>query len=88
MPSAIRDCTSFGEICSVIGPEHSRHSVNQSDSKLKPIPTGSPALSRASSSLLVFILNSDWLFRVFSFIMIGHCGHSIIGLRHSIEKRM
>lgn len=44
----------------VIGPEHSRLSLDQSDAKLKPIVTWSPAFSRAFRSLLVFTVSSDW----------------------------
>ena len=48
-------------LCSLIGPEYSRHSLNQSHAKLKPAATWSPAFSRALGSLVVFTLNSDWL---------------------------
>ena len=44
---------------SVIGPENSRHSVNQSDAKLKPIITCLRAFTRVSER--VFNLSSDWL---------------------------
>ena len=43
---------------SVIGPEDSRQSLNQSDAKLKPITTWSPAFSRALGDLAVFPLSS------------------------------
>ena len=49
---------------SVIGPENSRRSLNQSDAELKPIRTWSPAFSRASSSLLGFSLSSQWFLRL------------------------
>ena len=45
---------------SVIGPENSHHSFNQSDSKLKPITTGSPAFSRVSGCLVVFYLDLSY----------------------------
>ena len=56
----------------VIGPENSRHSLNQSDAKLKPTTTWSPAFSRALGRVVVFysefslalksiLLSSDWL---------------------------
>ena len=48
-------------LCSLIGPEYSRHSLNQSHAKLKPAATWSPAFSRALGSLVIFTLNSDWL---------------------------
>ena len=43
---------------SVIGPEDSRQSLNQSDAKLKPITTWSPAFFRALGDLAVFTLSS------------------------------
>lgn len=50
--------------CSVIGPENSRHPVNQSGSKVKTISIRSFTFSRASSSQLVFTLNSHRLMRI------------------------
>ena len=38
--------------CSLIGSENSRHSINQSNAKLKQIVTCSPAFSRASAVCL------------------------------------
>ena len=43
----IRDCIGFALLCSVIGLENSRHLLNQSDTKLKPIATWLLAFSRA-----------------------------------------
>lgn len=48
-------------LCSLIGWESSRHSLNQSNSKLKPVATTPPTFSRALSNLLVFASSSDWL---------------------------
>ena len=45
---------------SVIGPENSHHSFNQSDSKLKPITTWSPTFSRVSGCLVVFYLDLSY----------------------------
>ena len=45
---------------SVIGPENLHHFFNQSDSKLKPITTGSPAFSRVSGCLVVFYLDLSY----------------------------
>ena len=42
--------------------KNSRHSLNQSDAKLKPTTTWSPAFSRALGSLVVVTLNFQWLF--------------------------
>ena len=47
----------FCKLRSVIGPQNSRHFLNQSDPKLKPFTTPSPAFSRALVSLLVFTLS-------------------------------
>ena len=71
---------------SVIGSENSRHSLNQSDAKIKPISTWSPAFSRALGSL-VFALSSHWLLKVFSSLPIGCYDYIGLDLRHSIEKR-
>ena len=56
----IQDHFGFTQPCSVIGPENSRHPLNQSDAKLKTIATWSPAFSRALSSLFVFTSSSHW----------------------------
>ena len=58
----ICDCIGFSFLRSVIGPENSHDFLNQSDAKLKPIRTWTPAFSRALGSLVVFILSSHWLF--------------------------
>ena len=47
----------FALLRSVIGP------VNQSDAKLKPITSWSPAFSRALGSLLAFTLSFHWFFK-------------------------
>ena len=62
---------------SVIGPENTHHSLNQSDEKFKPITTWLPALSRALGSLVVLFefslalkgifLSSDWPLRLLWF---------------------
>ena len=41
----ILDSIGFALLCSVIGPENSRHSLDQSDANLTPITTWSPAFS-------------------------------------------
>ena len=49
----------FVLLCSVIGPENARHSLNQSDAGFKPITTTwSPAFSRALGRLPVFASSS------------------------------
>ena len=66
----LRDCTDFASPRSVIGPENSRHSLNQSDAKLKPNTTCSPAFPRAIGYLVDF-LSFHWPLQVFSFHRIG-----------------
>ena len=63
----------FALLCSLIGSEIWRHSINQSDAKLRLITSRSPAFSRALSSILVFTLSSHWLLEVSSFHVIGRC---------------
>ena len=53
---------------SVIGPENSHYSLNQSDAKLKPLTTWSPSFSRALGSLVVFT-------QVVSSLLIGSFDH-------------
>ena len=59
----IQDCTGCTLLRSVIGPENLRHPLNQSEAKLKPTMGWSPTFSRASGSLLVLTLSSNWLRR-------------------------
>ena len=58
--------------------------LNQSDAKLKPIMTWSPAFSRAITSLVVYTLSSHWLLKYFPSLWLADM---IFGLRHSNEKR-
>ena len=58
MSKAIRDYFGFALFLQVIGPKDSHHFLDQSDSKLKPFATWTPAFSRASGSLLVFTSSS------------------------------
>ena len=69
----IRDCIGCPFLCSVIGLGNSRHTLNQSDAKLKPIPIWSPAFSRALGWLVVRTLSSHWVLDLFSFLLIGCC---------------
>ena len=55
----IWDCFGFASLRSVTGPKYSRHFLNQSDSKLKPIVTSVFPRFRHS---LVFTFVSNWLF--------------------------
>ena len=69
----IRDCIGCPFLCSMIGLGNSRHTLNQSDAKLKPIPIWSPAFSRALGWLVVRTLSSHWVLELFSFLLIGCC---------------
>ena len=57
-------------LCSLIGWESSRHSLNQSNSKLKPVATSPPTFSRALSNFSCFCFEF-WLVVIFSFALIG-----------------
>ena len=59
--------------------------LNQSDSKLKPIATWSPAFSRALGSLLVFTLSSHWFLKYFSVFSLAVVANLVLVLRHSIR---
>ena len=101
MSKVIRDCLGFSLIRSVVGPEILNQpdaKQNNHDSKAHVFPRFWVVclFSRALSSFLVFprfeqfacfALNSDWLFRVFSFSLIGRFNYVVLVLRHSIEKR-
>ena len=71
----IRNCIGFALLRSVIGLENSRHPLNQSDAKLKPIATWSLAFSRAWDRLRVFTLSSHWFVVIFIFVLIGCCDY-------------
>ena len=71
----IRDCIGFALLRSVIGLENSRHPLNQSDAKLKPIATWSLAFSRAWDRLGVFTLIYHWFVVIFVFVLIGRCDY-------------
>ena len=87
MSKVIRDFIGFDSLRSVIGLENSRHLLNQSDSKLKPIVTWSLAVSRASGSLHVFTLISHWFLVILHLFLLAVVITLVLVLRHSIEKR-
>ena len=66
----------------MIGPENSRHFLNQSDSKLKSIATWSLLFSRASVRFLLLTLDSNWLLAIFSPFLTGCCDYFGFILRH------
>ena len=57
--------------------------LNQSDSKLKPIATWSPAFSRALGSLLLFTWSSHWLLKYFIVLVV--VATLVLVLQHSIR---
>ena len=75
MSKVIRDCIGFALLCPVSGLENSRHLLNQSDTKLKPIATWLLAFSRALGWLHAFTSISHWLPLIFSFLLICRCDH-------------
>ena len=79
----IRDYIGFALLRSVIGLENSRHPLNQSDAKLKPIATWSLVFSRAWDRLRVFTLSSHWFVVIFIFVLIGCCDYFGFGFGFS-----
>ena len=69
--SNTRVCFGFALLRSLIGSQNSRHFLNQSDAKLKPIVIWSHAFSRAWRRLDVFASSSDWFLVLFSSVVIG-----------------
>ena len=74
-------CFGFALLRCVIGPENSRHNLNQSKVKLKPNTTWSLAFSRALRRLTVSNLSSHWLIIMATFFLIGSCDHFGLGCR-------
>ena len=72
-------CFGFALLRCVIGPENSRHNLNQSNVKLKPNTTWSLAFSRALRKLAVSTLSSHWLIIVVTFFLIGSCDYLDFG---------
>ena len=73
--------TTWSSLCSVIGRENSRHSLNQSNAKLKLAST------RAFSSLLVFTLRPIGSSGSIPILRLAFMISLVCVLRHSIEKR-
>ena len=65
-------CICLSSTLLVIGPENSRHSLNQSNLRVKPIALESPAFSRAWRRLHVLALN-------LSFAQVGRCDYFSFG---------
>ena len=51
--------------------QKTRAILDQSDVKLTPIATSSPAFSHALGSLIVFTMSFHWLSGIFFFFLIG-----------------
>ena len=79
----IQEGIGFGLLCSVIGPENSRHSLDQSHAKLT---TWSPSFSHVWGTELVFTLSSHWLFGLFSFHLSGRCEYFNFGFYDARSK--
>ena len=60
MSKVIRVCFGFALPRSVIGLKNSRHFLDQSEVRPKPIATSLRTFSRASCQLLVFASSFDW----------------------------
>ena len=73
MSKVIWDRTGFALLRSVIGPENCHQSFNQSDAKEKATMTWTPAFSRALGNLVGLTLSSDWLLKIFFFLLVGRC---------------
>ena len=65
-------CICLSSTLLVIGPENSRHSLNRSNLRIKPIALESPAFSRAWRQLHVLALN-------LSFAQVGRCDYFSFG---------
>ena len=82
----ILDCFGFAIPRSLIGPENSRYSLNQSDAKLKQVTIWSLAFSRALNSSVGFTLSSHWLSKIFSSLLIGRYYYFDFGFKTLSES--
>ena len=73
MSKVIRIYFGFALLRLVIGLEHSRHFLSQSEVKPEPIVTCSCIFSRASCLRHVFASNSDWFTGISVSFVIGQC---------------
>ena len=85
----IRDCIGFALLRSVIGLENSRHPLNQSNAKQKPIASWSLAFSRACMRpvtciyFCIVLVGNCWNFPLFGLTVVLNL---VLVLRHSIEN--
>ena len=82
----IRDCIDFALLRSVIGPENSRHSRNQSDAKTKTdlVTFVFPRFRQFCRLYFEFPLARKGIFLFFPLAVVSTL---VLVLRHSIEKR-
>ena len=82
----IQDCIGFASLRSVIGQDNSRHSLNQSDAKLKTNHDGVARVFPRFRQLGVLTLNPRWLFKPFVFFLsVTVSGLLVLVLWHPIE---
>ena len=80
MSEVIRDYIGFASLRSVIGLVNSRHSLSQSDAKVKPIANSSLAFFPHFTPVTC-IRSSHWLLVIFTFVLIGHCAYFGFGFK-------
>ncbi len=81
-------CFGFALLCSVIGLKISRHFLDQSELKPKPIVTQSRTFSHASRQLHVHVFASsfDWFTGLSMLFWLARVTTLVLVLRHSIEN--
>ena len=88
MSKVIGDCIGFALLRSVIGLKNSRHPLNQSDAKVKPIATWLLTFSRASGRLHVLTVSSHWLLVMLTVVLIGCCDYFGFGFKTLNRKAL
>ena len=87
MSKVIRNCFGFALLYSVIDPQNSNHSLNQSGAKLKPVRLA--LVTRVFPRFRQFgwfTLSSHWLLIVFYFLLIGCSDYLVLVSRHSSKS--
>ena len=82
--STFKDCIIFAQHRSVIGPENTRHPLNQSDAKRELITTWSLAFSRALDNVVGFEFH--WCLKIFPFPLIGRWDY--VGFKTTNRKAL
>ena len=83
MSKVIHDLFGFAKLRSVIGAENSRHHLNQSETKLKPVMIWTPEFSRVSRRLPFFTLSSNSLMMISTSVPICCCDYFSFGFGFS-----